>query len=497
MSNTILSEHTFPHAVRWMEEEITLYAEPDRRTVRYSVLDRESGKPSPKLRVPRELGVDAMRPSEPCGYRKGKLGREVPVFSVPELLIEWARGRCQQLADERRGIHAEIAAMQNQVNHVKVGYVFARVRETTWYRELKPARLDEVGRVMRWVEAELGSDYILGAWDSDVQAGLFSRRRHVGVKSTTTDGGPTFLPACGRNTATKDLRTLKTIFKQARTLKYRPGSVRDLVDTSPMERFDLPRYGARRKRELVDHSLYETLLRYTDEVDPTGRFRLFLVLLRWTGERVSTILRLQVGSLLFTPSEIERAFGEQLCNYIAKPSVRRKAADLYARTGGAVFFRLGMRKPGQSGDEGEVEQYDAVVPLNPAVKPEFERYRDGFIEVRQLGPEAPLFPGDRLDHAVSEGQVNNWWHAAVRLAERRERCEIALSKGNAYHGLRYNRRTELRKVETKYARFLVGHSITKGTPGIEVSEGVYLGIKPRDLVEAVLLSDDGEEDEDW
>lgn len=41
------------------------------------------------------------------------------------------------------------------------------------------------------------------------------------------------------------------------------------------------------------------------------------------------------------------------------------------------------------------------------------------------------------------------------------------------------------RVETKYARWLVGHSVTKGTAGISVSEGVYLGLVPEDLVAAV------------
>ncbi|MGH7578326.1 MAG: hypothetical protein ACREM1_24830 [Longimicrobiales bacterium] len=47
----------------------------------------------------------------------------------------------------------------------------------------------------------------------------------------------------------------------------------------------------------------------------------------------------------------------------------------------------------------------------------------------------------------------------------------------------------LRKVETKYGRFLLGHSINAGTPGIEVSEGryLYLGLVPEDLVAAAAI----------
>lgn len=130
---------------------------------------------------------------------------------------------------------------------------------------------------------------------------------------------------------------------------------------------------------------------------------------------------------------------------------------------------------------------------------EFERYRTKFLDPRSalLTPDSPMVPGKRLDRPISERQVNFWWHAAIALAEKREKRELALSKGNAYHGLRYNRRTELRNVELKYARWLVGHSVTNGTAGIEVSEGIYLGLKPRELAAAVLVSDVGEDDEDW
>ena len=165
-----------------------------------------------------------------------------------------------------------------------------------------------------------------------------------------------------------------------------------------------------------------------------------------------------------------------------------------------MFYRLWMRKPSLDENEGEVEQFDSVVPFNPAVKAEFERYRVKYIEPRRglLGSDSPLFPGERLDRGISERQVNLWWHAAVALAEKTEgRNDTALSKGNAFHGLRYNPRTEYRKVDLKYARWLVGHSVTNGTPGIEVSEGVYLGLKPRELAAAVLVSDAGEDDEDW
>ncbi len=491
-----LSFEVFPLKVQYMEEEITLYAENDRRSITYRVT-LPDGKQSKKRKVPKSLGEDGLRPASPAGHKIGKQGQSVPVYQVPDLAIQWAKGRCQQLADERRGIAAELAAMGSVPNQVQVGHVFERVRTSVWYRKLSGSRLDEVSRTMRWVETHLGNDFDLSRWDADVQADLYEQRQK-GVRSTTREGDPTYLAPSGRNTAVREMRVLKTIFKRALGMKYRPGSVRQLLHSNPMEAHELPAFGTRRKRQMVDGERYVMVLKYADEVDPTGRFRFFLVLLRYLGERVSTVRNLLVGSLLFEAADIYMAFDCQLCNYIPMRKIRKKAADLYAKNGGAVFYRQHMRKPGKSGDEGNAEQFDAVVPIHPEIKEEFARYRGKFILPRQLGPDAPLIPGERLNGPISERQVNLWWHAAVRLAEEREgRSDIALEKGNAYHGLRINRRTELRKVETKYARWLIGHSVKPGNGGIEVSEGVYLGLKPRELAAAVLITDDGEDDEEW
>jgi len=99
-----------------------------------------------------------------------------------------------------------------------------------------------------------------------------------------------------------------------------------------------------------------------------------------------------------------------------------------------------------------------------------------------------------LKKAVSGETVNDWFKDAMLLAAENGR-PLRLSKGNKWHGFRANRRTEYRYVHDKYGRWLVGHSIRSGTPGITVSEGRYLGLVPEDLVKAVMLGDaQGEEE---
>lgn len=143
-----------------------------------------------------------------------------------------------------------------------------------------------------------------------------------------------------------------------------------------------------------------------------------------------------------------------------------------------------MVKSGQSGEEDRVEQYDAVIPVNRVVIGEWHRYRDRYWSKLGLDADGPLIPGEVITEHVSSETQNNWFHEAELLAAKDGRS-LDLPKNSAWHGFRNNRRTEYRTVHDKYGRFLVGHSIHTGTPGITISEGRYLGIIPDDLVEAV------------
>jgi integrase len=129
-------------------------------------------------------------------------------------------------------------------------------------------------------------------------------------------------------------------------------------------------------------------------------------------------------------------------------------------------------------------EHDAVIPVAPVVMEEARRYLSRYWDRFEMGLDAPLFPGEDLTRSVSAETVNEWWHRAKVLAAEDGRA-LGMSPHNARHGFRQNRRTELRTVHDKYARWLVGHSVLSGTPGISVSEGQYLGLVPEDLVAAV------------
>ena len=490
-----LTAHTFPHRVqhRDVTGHIMLYAEKTRKRVTFRFYGPDGGR-SEKDAVPLALG-EAGSWAEAAVVTKDEQGREEQVIYVAELVIRWAQRYLEQKADERRGIARDIAAAKNGKNHVRIGYLFERVRDSEWYRDLgveNRRRLTEVDLPMRWVESALGSGFMLSRWDANTLKLLERARCTDGINTTTVNGDRTFLVPCGKNTFVRDIGILNQIFKEACGLLYHPTSNAFLLDVNPMDRLERkrPKAGVRRKREVIDEHRYHLLLSVADEVDPTGRFKFLLILLRWTGRRVSTALRLTRGVLLFTEEEIRTALERQLCVYVLPHDIGRTAC-LYAKNGMAMYVRWWMVKGGRRGEAGRSEQYDAVHPVHPLVAVAARNYLDSFWnrlrvgqeeDVHGLGPDSPLFPsGQVITKSMSKGQVYEWFRKAARLLGDRQ-TPLRMTIDNAFHGLRYNRRTELYGVSAKYARWLGEHSVLSGTPGITVSEGVYQGLVPPELV---------------
>jgi hypothetical protein len=459
---------TFPHTIEdsLTRASISLYAEKDRASVTYRI-QRPNGTRTKKTPVPKELGREV---------------RRIPADGVVhDDLITWATAVLM-------GSRPKLEGRPNpeRINHVQLGYVFKRVRESEWYRELSDKRRDEVDLPMRWAESVLGADCWLDTWDDDTIKTLRRKRQEEGILTTAKDGTPMFRPAAGRNTTVRDLNTLKTVFKRATKIKYTAGQREWLLDTNPFDRLDSPKPGTRQAKTSIGQWRYEILMDYADQVDPTGRFRFALVIARWVAPRTITIRRLTRSVVLETEQEIRAALDNQLCNYVEEHD-RDDVAKLYADNGGAIYIRYWMVKAGQSGDENRVEQYDAVYPVAPIVMEEWRHYWDRHWAKLGLGPDDPLLPGEDLTKSISGETMHDWFRDAEFLAEKDGRS-LKLPPKNQWHGFRLNRRTEYRTVHDKYGRFLVGHSIHTGTPGITVSEGRYMGLVPKDLVQAVRVS---------
>jgi hypothetical protein len=168
------------------------------------------------------------------------------------------------------------------------------------------------------------------------------------------------------------------------------------------------------------------------------------------------------------------------------PHDRDRVARLFAENGGAMYVRWWMVKGGQSGEAGKAEQFDAVHPVHPIVIKETHHYLLTRWGKLQLGPGDPLIPGEVITQPLSPGTVYAWFREAARKAAEAGK-PLGMKTDNAHRGLRCNRRTELFEVSVKYARWLCEHSVLTGTPGITVSEGVYQGLVPQELVRAVQI----------
>jgi hypothetical protein len=500
------TEHVFPHEVRHEDVtgHISLYAEKGRKRITYRYYDPR-GTRGEKDRVPEALGAAGDIP--PPNVATDEAGDEREVRYVPALVIKWAQLFLVEKADERLG-HLRERAAASVPNHVRLGYVFKRVRESEWYRDLAATnrrRLLELDLPMRWVESALGSNYLLSRWDTNTLGRLRKARCVDGISTTTPDGRPTFLKRQGENTFAGDMVILKSIFEEAGTIRLDSESNAWLLDVNPMARLKrkMPKPGMRKKREVIDVHRYELLLSVADEVDPSSRFRYLLILLRWTGRRVGTILRLTRGVLLLTEEDIFRALNEQLCVYVL-PHEMRRTARLYARNGGAMYVRYWMVKQGVQGEPGRAEQFDAVHPVHPLVMEATNEYLEGYWsklrvhsegEVRPLGPDDPLIPGAVVTKRLSEESVYSWFRKAARLLAERG-TSLEMSPNNALHGLRSNRKTELLRAPAKYSRWLTEASVLSGNSGITVHEGVYQGFVPPELVK-VVLTEAPEWNDDW
>lgn len=448
----------------------TLYSEKDRPTITYR-LRRPDGSRTEKRTLPKTL---------PRAMRRPTATGEVPAETV-----DWMK---TALAATRISLEAsKAAARASRGNRVPVATLCDRVSQTAWYEKLTPKQREAYARAIRWVVSQLEADFRASHWDQDVVDRLIDARM-AGVLSTDKDKRPTYLKAASHNTAVRDLALIKTIHDRATRLKFAPGVDEYLLDSNPFSRIDLPEFTTRHQRKAMDERRHRILLELATEIDPTGRFEFLLEFQRWSGRRLITVLRMTDRAILVTYDEIRAALDEQLCRYVDEAH-RDAVARLYLDAcGGALFIRWWWEKSGQSAKANRAEQYDAVTPVAPALIRARAKYFAVYRDRLNLPSGAPLIPGDDLTRPLPKETALAWMKRAKQLAAERG-LELGLGKGDGGHGYRKMRRTDFRKVDVKHARFLVGHSIRTGTPGITVSEGIYLGLVPEDLVEAVLMGE--------
>jgi integrase len=109
-------------------------------------------------------------------------------------------------------------------------------------------------------------------------------------------------------TVRNELSALATVCRWA-TGERRGG--RPLLASNPVHSKDGPKYSKEeRARPRTGEERYGKLLAVADKVDPTGRFRVLLILAWATGRRINAICHLRASDFLATPDAINAALAE-------------------------------------------------------------------------------------------------------------------------------------------------------------------------------------------
>lgn len=303
----------------------------------------------------------------------------------------------------------------------------------------------------------------------------FVARRRAGLHLTLESGGRKWYePTESDTTLWHDFNYLRQVFDWALRLK---SGTEWLLTGNPLDRLDLPRRRPGRVTVFTD-VWFDSLWGVADEIDPSGRFRLMLVLARWTAPRQDSIGRLPRFSLCLTPEEVAGALERAQFRFVDPGEASRTWVH------GAIYWPMENEK-GAKNYRTDPFQYDRVLPIGPFVRQEIDHYLATHWNRRGLDADAPLFPTDQDDSKPLYRDLPQKWFTAAEGLLISLGKELPIRERTRWHGWRRQRRTELKnlRVHDKDAAAICLFSVvglaTKGA-----MNGHYLGFSARDLFEA-------------
>jgi integrase len=225
-----------------------------------------------------------------------------------------------------------------------------------------------------------------------------------------------------------ELRWLNVVLNWA--CGYKRGDA-TLLDRNPLPRdskvrraWGWPKERAPR-RPVASLDRYTRTQEHTDVVDPTGRLRCILALVRYTGRRISAVCGLRASDVLLTDERIRAALAEQGMD----EALHVDGTHLYPH--GAILWSPELDKM----------KLVHIAPIKPELRAELERYQR---RARRIG-DVPLFPapGRKLkkdarkkaatpppERPISRDLAAKWLLAAERLAG------LPKMRGGAWHPYR-------------------------------------------------------------
>jgi integrase len=204
---------------------------------------------------------------------------------------------------------------------------------------------------------------------SQTDVDLYVRLRRVG--ELAPDWGGRKLKGVRDGTLAHDFSWLSSVFNWAKRHKV---NGRRMLPDNPLHDTTWPREKNPR-RPVASHQRFIATLEHVDAVDPEGRLRSILSLLRYTGRRLGAVCKLQANDVLRTPADVRAALAssgmdERIGEYMPHGAIRwleehdkvgllsisplsspaREALDVYLRRSprvGATPFFAASKDPGR------------------------------------------------------------------------------------------------------------------------------------------------------
>ena len=285
-----------------------------------------------------------------------------------------------------------------------------------------------------------------------------AKRSAGGLVIDSTRGARRKLGPVEDGTIYGDFVSLSAIFNWAKRQKAAGAW---MIRDNPLSHVKRPKKPRRRRQPVADHRRFALMLKYADRVERHGRFRLMLLLSRYTGHRNGSIRHLRARDCLLTR--------EQLIEAAARLGVDTSVAEHWPY--GGLWWDRAWNKIG----------LDWLAPIPEVVAAALREY----IEAHQLEGDDWLFPNvEDLNRPVNRSSAGNWIVEAERMANLNGDLLPHL-EGGRWHPYRRMFRQEKRKlkIDDKIVALCAGWTYKDAQAG--VMNEVYLHFGPAEMYECV------------
>lgn len=384
------------------------------------------------------------RASDAKPVRTGTKTPEDAFLFANRFLVEKANQylRGEQTKTDFSGLQESTASIRDALDFVR-----AKLREGFTEKQWR-----EILRILLLVEKVWDVDKPYVSLSASHIRAYITVRTEIGIELPKEFSRRPKLKPCKLTTAVNDLLMLATVFKKIQGETVEQGSTAMPFRANPFSWLGLPDT-EKALREKPTAERYDVLMKFVDRVDPTGRLRLALSLVRWHGRRIGAVSELRTRDLRFTTDQMLETLrhigrlGHQPQDGIQSESFA------YEFPHGAVFYDKDHDKEG----------YRRLVPLCSRGGAEAELYLK---RNPDRDPETPLLPSDNdPGKPITVPELIALLHQAEELARVEGfTAQVPMLYDSVFHGYRGLRATEMENMGHRpaHVNFIVGWTCKQG-----------------------------------